>query len=146
MNLTEEEADEIINTAWRKREELGFVYTEKLLENGGKEYHLKFKSQKDRNDFNQIVETVLLYSSDSDKRKLTELINFTEERATRIFEVAKKNGVNCEIYAVENGDLSYYKNYRLRFSSQQDLNKFNEVVWFLCSDPHITQWHKGIKT
>ena len=126
MNLSEEEYAEIIENAWRERDNTGFVFFEKRGENGKKEYLIKFRSQEGLNRFNNAVRAILEYKNPTEK--FAEMINFSEERAEQIFSAAKKNSV-FKVFLIEGSDSDYYKNYRLRFASRKDLNKFRKVCF-----------------
>ena len=126
MNLSEEEYAEIIENAWRERHNTGFVFFAKRGENG-KEYLIKFRSQEGLNRFNNAVRAILEYKNPTEK--FAEIYHFSEERAEQIFSTAKKNSVDFKVFLIEGRDSEYYKNYRLRFASRKDLNKFRKVCF-----------------
>jgi len=93
---------------------------------GTRNYRIEFVSQKDLNTFNKIMQLLFI-----EKRgeQWVDLLYISDENAENKFEKLRRFGVQFRVLSVEGHPDDYYKNYRLKFPSKRELNRFRKVCF-----------------
>jgi len=122
FNLNEEKSAELFENARLNGSEF-FLKKPFMVLPGTRNYKVEFKSQKDLNIFNNIMKIVCIEKPE----KWVDILYTSEENATKMFDNARRNGVKFQVLSVEYVDYDDLRNYRIKFISQKDLNKFRKI-------------------
>jgi len=122
IGFTEEEAAKLFENAKMNGSNF-FLEKPFMVLPGTRNYKLEFKSQRDLNIFNNIMKIVCTEKPE----KFVDILYTSEENATKMFETARRFGVKFRVLSVEQVDYDDLRNYRIKFMSQKDLNKFRKI-------------------
>jgi hypothetical protein len=121
IGFTEEEASRLFKNAEINGAKF-FLVKPFMVLSGTRNYLVEFMCQQDLNTFNEMMKLLFI-----EKRgeRWVDLLYTSEERAEKVFEIARQNGVQFRILSVEGKD-DELRNYRIKMS-QKDLNKFRKI-------------------
>ena len=125
IGFTEEEAAKMFENAKMNGANF-FLEKPFMVLPGARNYKLEFKSQRDLNIFNKVMQLLFI-----EKRgeQWVDLLYNSNENAEKKFETLRQSGVKFRVLSVECHPDDYYKNYRLKFPSQRELNRFRKVCF-----------------